>query len=51
MRSQSLRLGFCGTPIKQEQRDQLDRLVRTLDHPGASMRVARLALEMIGSIA
>ncbi|HEX4792908.1 MAG TPA: hypothetical protein VH370_03895 [Humisphaera sp.] len=33
----------------QAQRNQLERLIRTLDHPGASMRVARLALEMIGS--
>ena len=27
----------------------LDRLVRTLDHPGASMNVARLAMELMGA--
>ena len=30
-----------------EQREKLNRLVKKLDHPGASMNVARLALEMI----
>jgi lipid-A-disaccharide synthase len=45
-----LAIGLLRNPQQlQAQRDQLDRLVRTLDHPGASMRVARLALEMIGS--
>jgi len=33
----------------QAQREQLDQLIRTLDHPGASTRVAQLALEMIGT--
>jgi lipid-A-disaccharide synthase len=31
------------------QRDRLRRLVQTLDHPGASDKTARLALEMIDS--
>jgi hypothetical protein len=30
-----------------EQREKLNRLVKKLDHPGASMNVARLALGMI----
>ena len=30
-----------------EQREKLNRLVKKLDHPGASMNVARLALEMM----
>ena len=30
-----------------EQAVKLDRLVRTLDHPGASMNVARLAMELM----
>jgi len=29
------------------QREELDRLVRSLDAPGASMNVANLALQMI----
>ena len=32
-----------------EQRDRLGELIRALDHPGASMNAARLALEMIDS--
>jgi hypothetical protein len=30
-----------------EQREKLNRLVKKLDNPGASMNVARLALSMI----
>jgi lipid-A-disaccharide synthase len=31
----------------REQRDKLDALMKTIDKPGASMNVARLALELI----
>jgi lipid A disaccharide synthetase len=31
-----------------EQVEQLSRLIRTLDRPGASMNVAKLAMEMMG---
>ena len=33
-----------------EQRTQLQHLVQTLDKPGASMNVAKMAIEMIQSV-
>src|SRR5271170_6051934 len=36
-------------PAKMEQQvEQLERLIRSLDRPGASMNVAKLAMEMMG---
>ena len=43
-----LALGMLNHPEKLEaQRAELDRLVASLDHPGASGKVAKMAIEMI----
>jgi lipid-A-disaccharide synthase len=43
-----LALSYLRTPEKLEaQRARLDELVRSLDHPGASMNAARIAHEML----
>jgi lipid-A-disaccharide synthase len=44
----NLAIEMLADPSKlTEQRERLDHLIRSLDHPGASMNVARLAMEMI----
>ncbi len=41
-------IGFLRDPAKRaEQVEQLERLIKSLDRPGASMNVAKLAMEMM----